>query len=218
MKKHFFCLIIIISTTSFSQTVRGFGGFGIYLDRSFDKSGFASLNGGLEFKVNKILKPEIEFEYFIGALPDRTTEDLDGVTTELLVRTVYATNMSITSKISFGNEDDDVHFQILPIYNITNVVAKGSLFTLNNTKTDLIKTDSDKFSETKHSLGIGIGVLFDLSDESFQSIAINLYYNNIDIGSALTKLKFNKGTYQTQQSLGFGVQYYFGFSKKKNKK
>lgn len=217
MKKYFFYLITIISTTCFSQTIRAFGGGGVYLNRSFDKSVFASLDGGLEFKLNKFLKPEIEFEYFIGALPDRTTEDLNGSTTELLVRTVYATNWSISPKISFGNEDDRVHFQILPIYNITNVVAKGSLFTSNNTRTDLVKTNTDKFSETKHSLGIGIGILFDLSDDFFQSIALNLYYNNVDLGNALTKLKFNKGTYQTQQSLGIGVQYYFGFGKKKNK-
>jgi opacity protein-like surface antigen len=215
MKKLLFYLVLFLSSTCFSQAVRGYGGVGAYMNRSFDKSTFISFDAGLECKITKILKPEIEFQYFLGAVPDRTTENASGVTTELLARSVYATNLSISPKISFGLEGDHVHFQLLPKYNFTRVVATGSLFTANNTNTEFIKTDSDKYSETRHSLGIGIGVLFDLTDDTFQSIALNLYYNNIDIGNAVTKLKFSNGSFHSQQSLGIGLQYYFGFSKKK---
>ena len=213
MKKNIFWLLILLSTTCFSQRIRGFGGFGLYLDRSFEKSVFASVNGGLEFKINKLVKPEIQFEYFFGSLPDRTTEDSNGIVTELLVRTVSATNLSICPKITFGDNEDPVLFQILPFFNITNVTAKGAEFNLNSAKTNLIKTDSDSYSEKRYSFGIGTGIVFNLSDESFQAIALNLYYNNIDLGNALTNLKLNKGIYHTQQSLGIGVKYYFGFVK-----
>ena len=218
MKKYIISIVILVSTISFSQKIRGFGGFGVYRDVEFKKSGFASFDGGLEFKITNTLKPEILIEYFVGAIQDRKTYDLNGIETELLVRTVAATNISICPKINLANYEDHVHLQILPKYNITNVVAKGSLFTLNSSKTELVKTDMNTFSETKHSIGIGIGVIFDVNDESFQSIALNLYYNNIDIGNAVTKLKFNKGVYHTQQSFGIGVQYYFGFVKHKNAK
>ncbi|MEY2691712.1 MAG: hypothetical protein RIT03_102 [Bacteroidota bacterium] len=214
MKNLLFYFILFLSTTCFSQVVRGFGGIGAYMNRSFDKSTFISFDAGLECKATKYLKPEIEFQYFLGAVPDRTTENASGVTTELLVQRVYAANLGLTPKISFGLEGNHVHFQLMPKYNFTRVVATGSLFTPNNTNTEFIKTDSNTFSETRHSLGFGIGVLFDLTDDTFQSIALNLYYYNIDIGNAVTNLKFANGTYHTQQSLGFGVQYYFGFAKK----
>jgi len=217
VKKNIFWVIILISTTCLSQRIRGFGGFGIYLDMDFDKSSFASVNGGLEFKINKLIKPEIQFECFFGTLPDRTSEDSNGIVTELLVRSVTATNLSICSKINFGDNEDLVFFQILPIFNITNIRAKGAEFILNTSQTNLIKTDSDSFSEKRFSFGIGAGILFNLSDESFQAIALNLYYNNIDIGNALTNLKFYNGIYHTQQSFGIGVKYYFGFIKHKKK-
>jgi len=216
MKKKIFFLIITISSSCLSQTVRGFGGLGAYMNRQFEKSAFVSFDAGLECKATQFLKPEIEFQYFLGGVPDRTTENASGVTTELLVRSVYATNWSISPKISFAFEDNHVHFQLMPKYNLIHVVAKGSVFTLNNTNTEFVKTDSDTFSETRHSFGIGAGFLFDLMDDTFQSIAVNVYYNNIDLGNAISQLKFANGSYQTQQSLGLGVQYYFGFTKKNN--
>lgn len=217
MKKYFFYFLLLLTSVTYSQKIRGFGGFGVYLNRNFDNSGFASFNTGLEYKVNTFISPEIEFEYFIGALPDNTKEDESGVETELLVRTVVSTNFSISPKIILGDEEDFIHFQIIPIYNITNVVAKGSLYTLNDKKNDLIKSDTDEYRETRHSLGIGIGALFDLNEDSSQSLAFNVYYNNINMGNALTNLKFNKGIYSTNQSLGIGIKYYFCFSKKKIK-
>jgi hypothetical protein len=217
MKTTIFWAIILVSTTCFAQRVRGFTGFGIYLNRSFEKSGFASFNGGLEFKLNRIIKPEIQFEYFFGSLTDRTTEDSNGIKTELLVRSVSATNLSICSKINIGDIETPVLFQILPIFNITNSTAKGSKFNQNNTNTNLIKTDTDSFSEKRYSFGLGVGIVFNLSEERSQAIALNLYYNNIDIGNALNNLKFNQGIYQTQQSLGIGMKYYFGFVKHKKK-
>ena len=217
MKTTIFWVILLLSTTCLAQRVRGFGGFGIYLNKSFENSAFASVNGGLEFKINKLIKPEIQFEYFFGSLPDRTTEDSNGIETELLVRTVSATNVSICSKINFGENEDPVLFQILPLFNITNITAKGSEFKQNGTNTNLVKTDTDSFSEKRYSFGLGAGIVINLSKESFQAIALNVYYNNIDLGNALTNLKFNKGTYQTQQSLGIGVKYYFGFVKHKKK-
>lgn len=213
MKKIINYFFLFLPVLLHSQKIRGFGSIGTYLDRSFDKSIFVNIGGGLEYKVHENFKPEIEASYFFGSIPDRT-EEIEGVTTESLVRVVNATNIAICPKIIFGDDDEPMRFQILPKYNITNSFAQGSFFKLNSSKTDFIKTDSDKFSETRHSFGIGIGVIFGLSDESFQSITLNLYYNNIDIGNALSKLKFNKGIYHTQQSFGIGVNFYLGFVKK----
>ena len=210
-------LVILISSISFAQKIRGFGGVDGFLNRSFDQSGFAAINVGAEYKINDFFKPEVKLGYFLAALQDRTSVDSNGLETELLVRTATAFNIGIITKINFGDEDDTVHFQILPIYNYVNVIAKGSQFTLNAAKTDLIKTAANKFVDKRHSVGFGIGVLFDLSDETFQSIAINLLYNNVDIGNALTSLNYSNRTFRTDQSLGLGIKFYFGFVRKKTK-
>lgn len=215
MKKiiYFFCLFC--SCSCFSQKIRGFGGFGIFLNKGFEKSSFFSIDGGLELKINNVIKPEIEIDYFFGALQDKTKEDINGFETERLTRTISASTISVCSKILLGNEEDNVRFQILPKYSISKVFGNGSLFTFDTTKQTYRKTDSDKYSEISHALGIGIGILFDLSDDTFQSIAANLYYNNIDLGNVLTNLKFNTTNFHTQQSLGIGINYYFSFSKRK---
>lgn len=216
IKTLLFLLFFAISVNSFSQRVRGFGGFGYYRNTQFEKSGYASIDVGLEFKAYKILKPEIKATYFLVALQDNTTTDVNGVETDFLTRTVTASNISLSPKICFGDDDETVHLQIIPMFNITKVVAQGSLFELNSNKTQFVKTDNDKFSEIRHSFGLGLGVLFDLSDDTFQSIALNLYFNNVEFGNAISNLKFKKGNLQTYQTLGIGIKYYFGFIKKKN--
>jgi hypothetical protein len=216
IKTLLFLLFLALSANSFSQRVRGFGGFGYYRNTQFEKSGYASIDVGLEFKAYKILKPEIKATYFLVALQDKTTTDANGVETDFLTRTVTASNISLSPKICFGDEDETVHLQIIPMFNLTKVIAQGSFFVLDNDKTQFIKKDSDKYSEIRHSFGLGMGVLLDLSDDTFQSIALNLYFNNIEFGNAISNLKFKKGNLQSYQTLGIGIKYYFGFVKKKN--
>ncbi len=211
----FITVIVALSTSTYSQTVRGFAGFGYYRNTQFEKSAFVSIDGGLEFRAYKVLKPEIKVSYFLIALQDNTTSDANGIETELLTRTVTASNISLSPKICFGDDDETAHLQIIPMFNITNVVAQGAFFELNGDKTKFVKTDSDKYTDTRHSFGLGLGLLCDLSNETFQSIAINLYYNNIEFGDAIANLKFKKGNLQTRQTLGFGIKFYFGFVKKK---
>lgn len=219
IKKYILCACLFYYCFSYSQKVSGFAGFGIYLDRSLDNSGFYSINGGLELKLIDNLKPEVEFNYFFGAAQDRTKEDENGFETERLVRTMSAANISLSPKIIIGDKENNIRFQILPKYNFTKVFAKGTLFTYDNAKAEHINTDSDKTSEIRHSIGVGVGFIFDFSDKKTQSLAFNLYYNNIDIASALNNLKFGNANYNTQQSLGLGIIYYFGLYKtSKNRK
>ena len=46
-----------------------------------------------------------------------------------------------------------------------------------------------------------------------QSIALNIYLNNVDLGKALNKLETNK-RFNTEYVIGFGVNYYFSLKKK----
>lgn len=216
-KNLFVVFFIALSSSTFSQIVRGFAGVGYYRNTQFEKSAFVSIDGGLEFRAHKVLKPEIKASCFLVALQDNTTTDANGVETGFLTRAVTASNISLSPKICFGDEDETAHLQIIPMFNITNVVAQGAFFEFNSDKTKFVKTDSDKYTDTRHSFGLCIGLLCDLSNDTFQSIAFNIHYNNIEFGDAIANLKFKKGNLQTRQTLGFGINFYFGFIKKKNK-
>ncbi len=216
MNKLIVLIITLISSTFYSQKLRGISGGGIFLNPAFEKSIFVNLNTGFEYKVNNFIKPEIEFNYYFGSLPDASIFNEAYIQTSLLVRTTSAMGINFCPKINLGDYEDIVFFQILPQFNINNVTAKGSLFTLSGNQTNLIKTDSDEYKEIHYSFGIGIGMLFELNGDNSQSIALNLVYNNIEIGNAINKLKFN-GVIETRQSLGISLKYYFSL-KIKNKK
>jgi hypothetical protein len=219
MQKKILNIIIFLSCyICSSQKIRGFGGLELIKNTSFDRSGFAKIDIGFEYKLGNLVIPELEFGYFLGALQNQTFENDSGKEIGFVVRTVNAYNLNLISKINFGDEDEMVHFQILPLYNITCITAQGALFNLDKNKNQFIKTETDNVKQTEHSFGIGIGVLFDINNDTFQSIALNLNYNNIELGDALSQLKFtNNPIIQTNQNLSIGIKYYFGFKKKKTK-
>ena len=88
-----------------------------------------------------------------------------------------------------------------------------------NTKNILIPvSETERYSEIRHSLGIGIGIYVNLSEKTSDAIALNLYYMGIDFGNSLSNLNFSQGSrYRTKDVLGLGINYYFGFVKKKTK-
>ena len=88
-----------------------------------------------------------------------------------------------------------------------------------NTKNILIPvSETERYSEIRHSLGIGIGIYVNLSEKTSDALALNLYYMGIDFGNSLSNLNFSQGSsYRTKDVLVLGINYYFGFVKKKAK-
>lgn len=211
-------ILFFLPITLHCQIIRGSGGIDAYKNTLFEKTGFASINIGLELKINQFIKPEINFRYFFGSLPDSDVFDNENRIKESLTKIVNAKNLSICPKLILINDEDFVQLNLIPSYDITYVTANGSLFKINNTNTSLIRVDSDEFKETIHSFGIGIGIVFNLDEDSLQSLAFNLLYNNIELGNALSNLKFDKSRYSTRQNIGFGIKYYFTLINKKLKK
>ncbi len=211
-------IIYFITLQANSQIIRGSAGIDIYKNIAFEKSGFASVNIGLEFKISHYIKPELNLRYFLGTLPDSNVFNTDGTFKENLIRTVSAKNISFCPKFILNDFEAPIRFQVIPSYDITQIIAKADLFKINNANTGVSKIDSDEFKETIHSFGMGIGIVFDLDEDSSQSLALTLYYNNIEIGNAISNLKFDTTKYNTNQNIGVGVKYYFSFRKKNNSK
>lgn len=213
LKKIIITFILFFNSFVFSQRVNGFGGFSVFLNRSLDKSLLVSINCGTEIKINDNFKPELEFNYFIGSLPDKTNEDENGFEIDRLVRVISAFNVSLNPKFVFGNIESNIRFQISPKFNLTKVFARETLFIFDKSNLQYINTESDKASVIKYSMGICLGFIINLADNKSQSIALNLLYNNIDLGNALSDLKSGNTNIHTHQSIGIGIVYYFGLFK-----
>jgi opacity protein-like surface antigen len=210
---------ILFSLNSNAQKIRGITGISAYLDSDFKKSAFIEVGGGLEFKINRLIKPEVGFSYFVGTLENDITRNPQGVAIDILEKKASAINFSFTPKICLSSSEDDagdISFQILPVYNISKVEAEGNYTIINQSNPSSSVSKKEMISQWQHSLGIGLGIDIALSDKNFDSLAINLYYNGVNMGKVLTALGHNDATYSTNNVFGFGVKYYFGFNKKKN--
>lgn len=215
MKKGLFILIVLLSFKSFGQQVVGFGAIGGNLDTSFKSSSFASLSAGVAYDVTNLIKPEIKAEYLIGVLPDTGFEyDANYMHTKFIERKIAAANYSVSPRINFGKKVATVHLELIPTYNYTVVFASVKEFRYDTTKNYYIKTDEDNVRQVERSVGLGAAIVLDINDTTFQAIAIELNYNNIELGSAFGRLRINTSSFKTNQSLGLRVKYYFGITKK----
>lgn len=211
--KNILGLFFLISFGTFAQKIRPFVGVAAYIHTDFDKSVFGDLKAGVEYKAFYYLKPEIEINFMYGVLGEVTDRDEAGLVMSEYSKRVSAVNYSFCPKIILGNKDDgDGYMQILPKYTYSNIQATGHRFSRNPNDLSKPIEEKKKASNNQHSFGIGLGYVIDFSDDT-QSLALNIYLNNIDLGKALSNLEQDK-RFNTQYVIGFGLNYYFSFKKK----
>lgn len=219
MKNIFYAFLALFCINSNAQQIRAFAELSSYLDSEFQRSTFVEAGGGLEVKVNRFIKPEIGVSYFFGDFEDGINRDNQGTLVDVLSNRVSALNFNLTPKIYFCSAEfsaGDVFFQILPRYNISKVQVDRTFTVINQSNPSNSVSKKQTASEWQHSLGIGVGIDIILSDENYDSLAINLYYNGVDMGKLVTDLSQNNTKYSTNNTLGLGLNYYFGFKKKKD--
>jgi opacity protein-like surface antigen len=217
MKYSFYFLLLVVSLSTNAQHVRAFTGLGVYLDNDFNNSTFIGAKIGTEFKLTSFLKPELEINYQVGALKDVEIRDSQGNLSNFFVKKVSAINYGFCPKIAIGDSDNEKgtgHFVILPRYSISKIEATGNYTIINQSNLSKSIEEKEIITTWQHSLGIGIGIDVGVSN-NYDTIALNLYYNGIDMGNALNNLKYN-GTakFSTKNVIGFGINYYFSFKKR----
>jgi opacity protein-like surface antigen len=209
MKKIFLIILIMLSFNAMSQIIRPFVGAAGYIYSSFKNSLFVGVEGGAEFKINRFIKPEIEVSYFYGSLEDTSNYGSQGQLISTFSSYSSAINFNVCPKICIGNTDqNDRYIVILPKYSFSNVTAVGEFSSLNSN--DVKTTTKETISDWQHSLGIGIGVNFNLSDNNTDSFCVNIYYQNVDMGKVLNELNHSDAEISTNNVLGAGFKYYFG--------
>jgi opacity protein-like surface antigen len=220
MKKTTFYFLFILFSVSLNAQVRAFAGGTVYRDTEFQESGYLEITSGIDVKVYKFFKPEASVSYYFGRLEDYNKLDQAGNTISISQATASALNFGFTPKIclSWGEESaGDAVLQILPRYNIARIEAQQNYTLINQSNPAQSKTQKSIVTEWQHSLGIGLGLDIMLSDKNYNSLAINLYYTGVDMGKALTEVKKSNTNYDTT-TLGLGINYYFGFRKKKEER
>jgi hypothetical protein len=218
MKRIILFVLLVISMNAKAQTVRGFGGFSAYLGAILDKSIFVGVNCGAEFKIKRYIKPEIEFSVLFVPVDDVELYSDQGNIKSIFRRSANALNFNFCPKICIGNNgENDTYFVILPKYSFSKVTAVGEFATLNanDTKT----TTEETIVDWQHSLGIGIGLDISVSADNTDSLCLNIYYQNVDMGKALNELNHSGSSkFFIKNSLGAGLNYYFSFKKKSRPK
>jgi hypothetical protein len=214
--KNILGLFFLISLGTYAQKTRPFIGVTSYIDTDFNKSFFGDLKLGAEYELAYYLKPEIELSYMFGALEQLTNRDNTGLILYEYSKKISAINYSFCPKIIIGNKnsDDSGYLHILPKYTYSNIEATGNRVYRNPSNLSKPIEEKEKVSENQHSFGIGLGYVIGFSDDNNQSLAFNIYFNNIDLGHALNMLKQDR-QFKTQDVIGFGLNYYFAFKKEK---
>ncbi|TEB44481.1 hypothetical protein D0809_12110 [Flavobacterium circumlabens] len=218
IKKILFFLLVLFCIKSNAQHARVFANISAYLHSDFQNNSFSEFGTGLEVKVHRFLKPEVGVSYFIGSLEDYSKVDQQGNTLDLRTSKVYALNFNLTPKISLYSKEvnsGDVFIQILPRFNVSKISADRYYTVINPIKPSASVTTKETVSEWYQSFGIGLGIDIVLSDKSYDSLSVNLYYNGVNMGKALTEVNHSNSRINTD-TVGMGISYYLGFEKKKN--
>ena len=207
--------MLAFSVSVKAQIVRPFIGGSAYLQWDFEKSSYAGVNAGAEFKIKPYFMHEIECSYFFGSIEDATKYKFGTpiIQTELYIRSVSSLNFSFCPKIAITNKNDGASYLvILPRYTISKIEAKGNFVEFNDNGTSTNNYEFEK--RTQQSLGLGVGLDIPLSGNNSNSICLILYYNGVNLGKAINDLEHSAGyEFNSNGVLGVGVNYYFSFRK-----
>lgn len=209
MKSFFYVLILLVFSQVNAQKIRPFIGISHYFDNDFDK-GFSGINLGGEISIHTHFKPEIEISHLFGVIYDNIRDNI-GNDTNIYTRKAGATSISFCPKICLGDSrEDDYVISIQPKYNFSFVNASGSNLIVNPTNPLASVEKKDSYSETRHSIGMALGIDIGISNKNSSSISFLLYYQGIEMGQAVTKLNFGNQNFKTNDVLGIGFIYYLG--------
>ncbi|CAM3944376.1 hypothetical protein FLBR109950_09965 [Flavobacterium branchiophilum] len=220
MKKSIVIMLSISSGVIQAQKARFFTGVSAYLDTKLDRSSYVKLGLGTDYRINHWLVPELEANVYFGSLQTQEKTNAQDLLLQSLDRDFRAFGLAFVPKVCFGGSElktlNKGYFQILPRYSLTKIVAKGNLFS-QNPSNPAAGTTNETFSyqEVRHSIGLGVGYYTQLSSRNSDGLAFNLYYDNINFGNAVSRLKYSNTPVTIKNAFGIGIQYYIGFSKKK---
>jgi hypothetical protein len=210
MKKRLLLSFTLIACSLSAQIVRPLFGFSAFRNTDFNNQTYFNIALGAEFKAFSFLKPEIEVSYTFGLLEELTTRDDNFLINSISQSRVSAVNFGVCPKILVYNDDEGWYsLNISPRYTFSKITASNEFATINPSGNVILPLQKQETISNRHSLGIGLGICVNFSQKRGSSMALNLYFNNIELGDAINKLENNKRRIFTKDNLGLGLVYYF---------
>jgi hypothetical protein len=209
MKKYLYLLLTIPFFLQ-AQAVRPF--FSLAADKIdlYEKTAFASIAIGVEVKAANFLKPEIAFGYSIGSLNKYNTYTDDFQINGVSQSNFNAFNIGCTPKLLVYKDDNGYYsLNLLPKYTFSKISASNSYAAVLPNGDVVLPSQNSTATAVQHSLGLGIGFCVNFSKKNYGSMAVNLYWNNIEYGNAVNNLKNMGRTINTAPNVGYGLVYYF---------
>lgn len=174
---------------------------------------------GIEFRILKFISPEISAGFSLKNEIEKASFDNNNILNGYSFSKANSINFSFCPKILIYTEEENHYsISILPKYSFSKINASIDYATVQNLEI-VLPFKNEIASANVHSFTIGMGFNINLDKEMQQSLAFNLYLNNIDFGKALNQFEKLNNSVNTKNYLGFGLIYYFSLtSNYENKK
>lgn len=204
-------LLVTLFFSTFSiinaQRIKPFFGLSMSIDNQFKTGGFYNLIAGTDCKMSKSFHPEFKIGYIVGAIDSQTEIDLDGAITSVFEGNVSAVYIGFSPKIVLSvGQDENYFFQLLPEYDFASITADTKFM---EPKLSLTDVEGQKVSKTQHFFGFGVGICIYVTEKREDFFSFNVFYQGINLGTALSGLKNNSQEFNTSDAVGFGLNYYF---------
>jgi hypothetical protein len=209
------CFLIVFYYTGQAQFARPFVSVAADISDEFVNNGFINISTGVELKVLDFLHPQIEIGYSYGLLNENASRDSDFKINGISQAKFSVFNLGFTPKwLVYSDEEGWYSINVLPKYTFSQITAGISYANVDSNGDVVLPYNSQQALANRHSFGIGLGICVNFSQRNKNSMAFNLYFNNIEYGDALNKLnKLDRPIY-TDNVVGFGLVYYFSLKKR----
>lgn len=190
-----------------------YAGLDLYRQGSFENNYFGSLNLGAQIYQFKFFAPEIGYDNFWGALPEReiTNGKHNSVFPDALFRQSFSSSvLTLNPKLKFGK--DDAFLVISPKYHTGNAQARASYYTSerNNGTYTRKKYQEVKTQISYWSFAVGFEGIY-ISPHFWFGISLN--YINFNIHENWDALDFKEYDVNVNSpgttTLGFGLRLYY---------
>ena len=209
MRKYYVLLLFVICLTTTAQMVRPLFSLAIDKNTQFENNSFANLAAGIEVKFGNLFKPQIEFGYTKALLYDNNTYNDDFQINAVSQASFVSYSIACTPKLTvFQTKTRFTSINFLPKYTYSQIVANNDYAAILPNGDVVLPFKSNQSAANLHSFGLGIGFCVNFGKKNYDSIAINLYWNNIEYGSVINNLQNMSRTIDTSSGVGFGLVYY----------
>jgi hypothetical protein len=168
---------------------------------------------GVEFRILKFISPEISAGFSLKNEIEKASFDSNNIINGISFSKANSLNFGFCPKILIYTEEENHYsISILPKYSFSKINASIDYATVQPNLDIVLPFKNEIASANVHSFTIGVGFYVNLDKKMQQSLAFNLYINNIDFGKALNQFEKLNNSIITKNYLGFGIIYYFSFS------